>query len=344
MTVRVHAASEKSMNTSNLYAPITRRAAVGALWGVAAGMADAQEKPGGLARKTLVVPNSVGSSLDATARKITELADQRFDEVSLVQNLPGAGGIIAVHSFLRSPKDGSTILVANSGLVCNTPVLSPERVKFDPEVDLVPICTLATIDSVVVVGSGFPANHLKEFQETSARATAPVFYAISNTGNSHHIGGELLFKTLGISAAAVPYRDNARAILDVSEGRVALGIFSLPAVSSLLAAGKLKALTLLSDQRLEAAPTIPTVREQGFPGFDVKGWIALFYASGVPAELVIRYESQMSTLFHQHKLSTFISDIGLNPRFLGHKQSRHFVNSEIQKYRKILTEINLKIA
>jgi len=321
--------------------PITRRTALGGLLGMTAtglslGMTDSTGIP-----KTIIVPLPPGALTDSLARKLAQLMSKAFNSPLIVENIPGASGAIAVNQLLKQPRDGATLLLGNSGVICTTPLLMKGQLEFDPQVDLVPICTTANVIFLLFARNDFSANNLKELQRLYVGRSEHLSYAANAAGSANHIGAEAILQRLGIRGTYVPYNNIGQAIIDVVEGRVQLGIFGFPNISAFLDSGKVKVLCNLSDTPLEALPHIKTVAEQGFGKFDIVGWNALFVANGTPQSIIQGQERVMKSIFDDSDINLYIKKIGNVPAFRNHEDSRIFVHGEIRRYKELLRHYKL---
>lgn len=320
---------------------LTRRTALGGLFGMTAaslslGRTDSIGFP-----RTLIVPFAAGGTADSLGRKLAQLLSKTSNSSLTVENIPGASGAMAVSQILKQPRDGATLLLGNSGLICATPLLMKGQSEFDPQVDLVPVCTVADAPFLLFSGKDFPANNLKDLQRLYAGSSEHLAYSTNEIGSANHIGGEVILQRLGLQGTHVPYRVTSQAVIDVIEARVQIGVFSYQNIAPFLANGKAKVLCTLSNSRLEVLPQATTVMDQGFGKFDIQGWNALFIASGTPQSVVQGYEARIRSIFDHGDIQAFIKRMGNIPAFRDHERSEVFVNEEILRYRNLLLQYKL---
>lgn len=294
----------------------------------------------GVTRK-IVVPSSAGGTSDVLGRRLAESLAKASDSSFIVENIAGASGTIAANMVLRQRRDGATLLLGNSGLICSTPLLMHGESVFDPQADFVPICTVADAPFLLFARGGFPANNLAELQGLYKGNKGKLTYASSEAGTGNHLAGEVILGRLGLQSTHVPYRGGSQAVIDIIEGRVEVGVFGYQNIASFLANGKVKVLCTLSDSPLEVLPQIRTVMDQGFGKFDIQGWNALFVASGTPEPIVQEYEGRVKSIFDQGDIQAYIKRMGNTPSFRDHKNSRVFVGEEIHRYRNLLRQYRL---
>lgn len=316
-------------------ASIPRRLVLGGLLGMATVGLRAQGVINSETLRSLIVPFPAGGITDSLARKMADWLSLKSSKTFLVDNVPGAGGVIAANNLLKRPRDGRTLLLANSGLIINTPLLSKLPLGFDPHNDVVPICTIVDVHFVVFSSKNYAANDLKELKQFAENNRDPLFFATQTAGATTHIAAEVLLQRLGIPGIHVPYKNTNQLIIDVAENRVPIGVVNWADLSAFLKAGKIKALCFLSDIPGQLAPDIPTVMSQGFGSFDIHGWFGLFFAKGVPDQIALEYEDQVKSLFKDKTFSEFLTGAGLVPAFRDHNVSKIFIDHQIQKYRQL---------
>lgn len=301
----------------------------------------AQEAASPTGLKTLISPFTSGSSADLLARRIAAAAASRFRSVVAVENHPGGSGLLAVQQLIKSPHNGETLLLANSGLICNTPLLVKPSKGLNPQTDLVPVCIVASAPFFLFAGRQFPAGNLVELQSAFANVPEGLSFAANEPGSANHVAGEVLLRQLKLAALHVPYKNSMQAVIDVAEGRVQVGVFSWQNLAALRQSGALRLLAVLANDRLMVAPDVLSVREQGFGPFTVKGWHGLFAPRDVPADALREQEQKLLPLLRDRDVTMFIGDIGFAPDPRGQAASSAFVATEIQRYRALFETLKL---
>jgi tripartite-type tricarboxylate transporter receptor subunit TctC len=286
--------------------------------------------------KTIIVPLPIGSLTDSLARKFAELISESTHSPVNVENIPGASGAIAVNQLLSRPRDGSTLLLGSSGVICVTPLLIKGQLKFDPQIDLVPVCTTATAVFFLFTAKTFPANNLKELKQFYADGGEQPTYAANAVGCANHLAGEEILQRLGIKGTHIPYNNTSQAIVDVAQGRVQLGIFGYSSISAFLEVNRVKLLCNLSDIQLDNLSQTSSVAAQGFGNFNITGWSALFVANGTPQSIIQEHERLIKSLYGLSDIFTFAKAIGSVATFRGHADSKVFVNDEILRYKELV--------
>ncbi|MGZ5252619.1 MAG: tripartite tricarboxylate transporter substrate binding protein, partial [Caldimonas sp.] len=221
----------------------------------------------------IVVTFSTGGAPDILARLIGDRLTADWGQPVVIDNKPGAGGNTGADFVAKAPADGYTIVVGTVGTHSINGALYA-KMPYDMVRDFAPVTLLATTPNLLVINNDVPAKNLKEFIALGKKEGKMTF-ASSGSGTSIHVSGEL-FKTMtGIDMTHIPYKGRATAIPDVLGGRVTMMFDNMPSSLPLVKEGKLRALGVTSAQRSAAAPEIPTIAEQGLPGFEAVSWFAL---------------------------------------------------------------------
>src|SRR4051812_27774231 len=242
----------------------------------------------------IVVTFTTGGAPDILARLIGDRLTADWGQPVVVDNKPGAGGNTGSDFVAKSPPDGYTILVGTVGTHSINGALYP-KMPYDMVKDFAPVTLLATTPNMLVINNDVPAKTLPEFIALGKREGKMTF-ASSGSGTSIHVSGEL-FKTMtGIDMQHIPYKGRATAIPDVLGGRVTMMFDNMPSSLPLVKEGKLRALGVTSAKRSPAAPDIPTIAEQGLPGFEAVSWFALFAPANTPRPVVEKLSAEVGRI------------------------------------------------
>ncbi|MDH2235923.1 tripartite tricarboxylate transporter substrate binding protein [Pigmentiphaga sp. GD03639] len=233
---------------------------------------------------TLVVTSGPGSSADILSRIIGVDLSRRLGHTVVVDNRPGAGGNIAGELVAKAPADGHTLLLASISTHGINPWLYA-RMPFDPVKDFKPIGTVASNPNVLVVAARSPIRSIPDLL-TAARKTPDLAYSSGGSGTSQHLAGEMFASRAGIKLMHVPYKSAPQSMNAVLAGDVAMTFLSVPVAAGQIQAGQLRALGLTSARRLASLPDVPSIAEQGLPGFDVSAWFGLVAPAGTPQPVV----------------------------------------------------------
>jgi tripartite-type tricarboxylate transporter receptor subunit TctC len=259
--------------------PTTRRSVLASL-ALFASIAHADDKP-----IEWVVGYAAGGGSDVVARTVAEQMSKTLGRSIVVNNKPGAATNIAADYVAKSRDPGNVMLTADFATLAANPSLFA-KLPYDPERDFRPIGLLARFPLILVVADKVPAKNWKEFAAWAKGVTDGVSYASPGLGSPHHLATELLRERTGLKLTHIPYRGAAPAVQDLIGGQVAFGLIDSASVQQHLTAGRLRAIGVASAKRLATFPEIPTLAEQGVPGFEAYAWQGLAVPMGTPEPVV----------------------------------------------------------
>lgn len=243
----------------------------------------------------LILPVSAGSGVDGIVRAASNQLGRALGGTVVVENQPGAGGIVGTQNLIKAAPDGSTL-----SFVSNNHVIYPSVTKnlsFDPVADITPIALVAYTPLVLIVNAKFPAKDLKEFVAMLKKSPGKYNYASSGNGTILHLAPELFKDVTGTFSTHIPYRGFAPMLQDIVSGQVDWGVSALPAALGQIRAGNVRGLCIPMDVRSPAAPDIPTSAEAGFPAYKIDAWIAAVGPKGLSAANVQRINAAIRTAF-----------------------------------------------
>src|SRR5687767_14193456 len=212
----------------------------------------------------MVVHFPPGGPTDLVARTIGQKMTETWGQQVIVENRPGAGGIIGVESVVRAPPDGYALLFATGGSMSDTPAIGT-KTSYDVFKDLAPISLVVVNPQILVLHPSVPANSVKDLIKLAEAKPGQINYASVGPGSPQHLGMEMLKHMTGVDMVHIPYKGTAPAITDVLAGHVSLMFNSMPSVLQYTKIGRLKGLAVSTARRSPAAPEIPTVAEAGVP-------------------------------------------------------------------------------
>ncbi|CAM3923830.1 Bug family tripartite tricarboxylate transporter substrate binding protein [Bordetella muralis] len=245
---------------------------------------------------TVVVPYTPGGSVDTVARLVTAQLQKQLGQPIVIENKPGASGMIGSEYVARAKPDGYTLLLHASSQVYLP--LVDARVKYDALKDFTPIARLGTVPLLVVTGAQSPFNTLKELQTQAHAKKDSLTWATSGYGTSSHLVEEMLNRDLKLGMQIVPYRGAAPQLTDVTAGHVSAAASPMPGAYPYVASGKLKALAVTSSSRVSRLPNVPTVAESGVEGFDFSSWYGVWGPAGLPANIASQLATEINKAIH----------------------------------------------
>ncbi len=288
----------------------------------------------------IVVTFSTGGAPDILARLIGERLSVVWGQPVIIDNKPGAGGNTGADSVAKAPPDGHTIVVGTVGTHAINAALYP-KMPYDTVKDFAPVTLLATTPNMLVVNNNVPAKTLQEFIALGKKE-GKMSFASSGSGTSIHVSGEL-FKTMtGIDMEHIPYKGRATAIPDLLGGRVTMMFDNMPSSLPLVRDGKLRALGVTSAKRSAAAPDIPTIAEQGLPGFEAVSWFALFVPAGTPRPVIDKLQAEVKRTLELPGVGKRLAEIGLDPVGSSPEELAAYQAAEIVKWAKVVKDSGAK--
>lgn len=315
---------------------LTALGAVGPL----AAPAAAQPFPARLVR--FVVPQTPGGATDVFARKIGQMLSERWGQPIVIENRAGAGGVLGTDSVAKSAPDGYTLLVTYAGSQAINASLYP-RIPFDSVGDFQTVATLAVTPFILIVNPKLPAQNLAEFIALAKARPSTLTYASSGNGSVNHLLGEMLKADTGISMLHVPYRGVAPAITDVMGGQVDAAFSSVPSVLQMIRGGNVRALAVSSARRIAAAPEIPTIAEQGLPGFDVNPWWGILAPVGTDMAIVRKINTDVADILRTKEMIDFLATQGAEPLITSPEQFLGILQADLVKWAKVVKKAGVTI-
>ena len=277
-----------------------------------------------------ILPVSAGSGVDGIMRAASTQLAKALGQSIVIDNQPGAGGVVGTAAMVKSAPDGQTL-----SMVSNSHVIYPSVLKslpFDPLNDITPIAVIGATPMILVVNPKLPAKNLREFAALLARNPGQYNYASSGNGTILHLAAEMFKEVSGTFSTHVPYRGFGPMLQDILSGQVDWGVGALPAVLGQVKAGNLRALCISSPQRSAAAPEIPTSAEAGFPRYLVEGWFSIVGPRGMDPDQIKRIHSAIVSAFATPEVKEAMAKQG-NSISIGSPEAAqiHF-QSELAKY------------
>ncbi len=228
---------------------------------------------------TLVVPFGAGTSVDVNARDFSQALTASGKASVVVDNRPGAEGSIGAMAVLNAAADGHTMMFTSSSI----PVLDPlvkKSMQFDPIKDFTPVCTVARTSNVINITGASPIKTVADLIAAAKAAPGKLTFAYSSA--TTRLAGELFAQAAGIHLLGVPYKASMAGLTDVASGQVDLFFIDHVSAAPLLQSGKLRALAVAGDKRIEALPSVPHAKESGVPGYKVQPWFGVYVSAKTP--------------------------------------------------------------
>jgi tripartite-type tricarboxylate transporter receptor subunit TctC len=286
----------------------------------------------------LVVPFVAGGTTDNIARLMAQRFSESWGQAVVVNNRPGGGSTIGTHVVAKAAPDGYTLLVNTISFAIAAAL---QKLPYDPINDFAPITELASLPLMLVVHPSLPATNLKEFIALARSRPAGWDYASSGTGTSPHLAAEMFKSAAGIDLVHVPYKGNAEAMNAMLGGHVKIYFALVPAALQHVRAGSLRAIAVTTDARLPYLPDLPTIAEQGFPGYEISSWQGAFAPAGTPKEIVAKINRELVRMLAEPEIRARILREGADPVGSTPEAFAQRVKDEIAKWSKVIKQAGI---
>lgn len=285
----------------------------------------------------LVAPFAPGGVVDTVSRVVAQKLSESFGQTVMVENKPGAGGNIGADFVAKSAPDGHTLLMGSIGTHAINVSLYP-RLPYDAERDFQAVSLVTTNTNLVVVNPSFAVASIAGLIAHAKANPGKLNYGTAGAGTSQHLAGELFKTTAGIDLVHVPYKGAGPAIIDLVAGQIPL-MFVDPSTSlAHIRAGRLRALAVTAGKRIPQLPNVPTVAENGLPGFEVNAWFGVFVPAGTPREIVGRLNADIVRGLAAPEVRERLLALGVEPVTSTPEQFAAFVKSEIAKWGRVVRQ------
>jgi tripartite-type tricarboxylate transporter receptor subunit TctC len=297
----------------------------------------AQEwKPSKVVR--IVVP-IVGSTNDVLARLVAPELQKVLGQAVIVENKGGAGGTIGANEVAKSPPDGHTLLVGFNGPIAINPTLLP-NLPYDPIKDLAPITLAVTTPQLLALNPQVPAKDVKEFVALAKKDQ--LSYASVSLGSASHLTMEMLKSAAGVDITHVPYKGAAPAMVDLLGGQVHAAFLVPGNISQFVKEGKAKVIASTGSQRFRSMPQVPTMIEQGFPGFVAVSWIGFLAQGKTPKAIIDRYNREIVNILRMPEITRQLEKIEFEVVASTPDQFAKWIDAEIQRWGQVIRANNIK--
>ena len=287
----------------------------------------------------LIVPFPAGGGADAVARLVAERLSVRLEQTVMVDNRAGAGGSIGALAVANAPSDGYTLLINNNG---HAIVPNLQSVTWDPVKDFVAISQVSVLPMIIFTNAKSPITSVDQLIALARSSNKILTYGSSGIGGPLHLGMELFAKRADIKLLHVPYKGNAPMVAALLGGEIDLTMDTRAISYPLTQQGKLRALAVSSAKRLKSTPELPTLIELGLTGFTYEGWQGIFAPKNTPSTVVAKLNKELNSMIENPDVRKKLEDLGNEPHPSTQKEFSDLVQSEFIRYRKIITENQIK--
>ena len=275
----------------------------------------------------IVVPFPPGGGADALTRIMQPALGKLWGQTIVVENKPGAAGLIGAEYVAKAPPDGHVLIMSSTGGI------TAKNVH-----EFAPVTLVSASPYVVVVNPKVPAASIRDLVDYAKKNPGKVSFGSSGTGAASHLSAELFKSMAGVDMLHVPYKGTGQAVTDLIGGQIDVMFAPAQAVMPHVQGGKLKALAVTSPRRFAVLPDLPTVAESGVPGYEAIGWFGLFAPAATPRDLVAKISADANKVLSDPEVKQKMLSMGAEPAPGSPEQFARFVGDEMAKWTKLLRE------
>lgn len=288
-----------------------------------------------------ILPFPAGGPTDILGRIIGQKFAERLGQPVIPENRPGAGGNNGAELAAKARPDGYTMLLAAPSLSIS-PTLY-KKLNYDSVKDFAPISLVAQIHNVLLARPSLPVKTLKELIEFAKANPGKLNFGSGGIGTSNHLGSELLKSLAKINIVHVPYKGSNQAMLGVMGNEIDTVVIGIPSSLPHIQSGKVRALAVLSEERLAALPGVPTAREAGLDHFEVSTWYGILAPAGTPRDIVTRLNAEWVRIAAMPDVKEKMQSTGFQPMSSTPEQFADFIKTEIVRWGKVIKDANISV-
>ncbi|WP_255428235.1 Bug family tripartite tricarboxylate transporter substrate binding protein [Ramlibacter cellulosilyticus] len=288
----------------------------------------------------MIVPLAAGSAVDAAARIVTEKVGRNLGQSIVVENQPGAAGLIGAGTVAKAAPDGYTIAGFNDSIMTMVPNLNP-KMPWDILKDFEPVSLVATVEWGLVVPTDAPEKSAADLIANAKRRPGAINYGSGGNGSPQHIAMALFASQSGLNMKHVPYKGATQAAMGVAGKEVDAAFQGIATVTSLVKAGKVRLIGVTTPQRMPQFPDVPTVSESGLPGFEFNSWFAIMAPAGTPRDITHRLASEVQKALADPEVREKLAAQGLTPRGSSPEELGSATRAQLAKYGALIKANNI---
>jgi len=259
----------------------------------------------------------------------------------VIENVPGAGGLLAAAKVASSPADGTALFALSNGTLTVAPNL--QKVQYDPFRDLVPVGYISGFPSVLIVNKDFPAKTLREFIAVAKQRPGKITYGSGGVGSVQHLATESFKASAGIDLLHVPYKGSLQATVDIAGGQIDCMFNGISTVLPYIQSGQVRAIATSGDARMALNPDIPTVAESGVPGFSYEPWTGLYAPPNTPPAVIARLNEAIRKATNTPELKSRWASLGIIGKDMTPEQMARLIRAEDAVNKKVIADKGIKL-
>jgi tripartite-type tricarboxylate transporter receptor subunit TctC len=288
----------------------------------------------------IIVPLTPGSGADIAGRIVAKHLSDAFKQPVLVENRPGAGGIVGTQAMLGLDADGYTLMVQSASHAANPAIY--KSLPYDPLKDIVDVALLGTTPYVMIASKSGPYPTLKALVDAAKASPGSIPFASAGVGSSTHMAAEYVLQSAGVKMLHIPYKGSPEAIQDTIAGRTSFYMAPLDAAIGQLKDGKITAFGVSTAKRAEIVPDIPTLAEQGLANYNLALWFGMWARAGTPPAVVQKLNAQVNAIVQGKDVREQFGRIGIAAAPMKTDEFARFVREQMGTFKKIATDANIQ--
>jgi tripartite-type tricarboxylate transporter receptor subunit TctC len=288
----------------------------------------------------MIVPLTPGSGADIVGRIVAKYLSELWKQPVIIENKPGAGGLIGTGAVVSSPADGYTLLVQSASYAANPAIY--KKLPYDPVKSLIDVNILGITPYVMVASPTGPYATIKDLVAAAKAKPNEIPFASAGVGTSTHLAAEFFNQTMGIQLIHVPYKGSPEAMQDTIAGRTAFYMAPLDAAIGQIKGGRLKGVGVTTAQRAEAANEVPTIAEQGYANYDLSLWFGVWAPAGTPVAIVQKINADITKAMQDPEVKSAFTKGGVRAKPMLPEEFSVFVRDEMAKFQKIAKDAKIE--
>ncbi len=290
----------------------------------------------------LIAASGPGGNPDVLARLLAEKFTSTFGRPFIVENVPGAGGVVAANMVAKASPDGHMLMFGDSGAMAINPALNPS-LGYDAIKDFAPVTALVSLPTIFSANPGVQANTLAEFIALAKKEPGKMSHGSAGAGSIHHLTMAIFADSNGIDLLHVPYRGGSAMVNGLLTGEIQVGWSGIPNVMTLIEAGKLRGYCVSTLQRSPSTPAIPTCDELGQKGFNVATMMGLHAPAGTSPRVIARLQAEAAKAMREPAMATRMQQLGMVMEESGTANYAQFMKQDMDRYAQAVKKLNLQV-
>lgn len=287
----------------------------------------------------IVVPYTAGGGVDTVARLVGERMSKSLAQPVVIDNKPGASGMVGAAAVAKSAPDGYTLLLSAAGEIAVNPHLYKAKMQYDPKRELAPISLVVRIPNVLVVNPDVPAKDTAALVAYAKANPGKLTYSSSGVGNPQHLNGELFNNMAGVQTTHIPYKGASQQLTDVMAKHVDMTYTSIAAATPFIKSGQLRPIAVTSSRRVPSLPDVPALAEfTPLSGYELINWFGMFAPAKTPAPIVQKVHAALADALRDAEIIRKLEVQGAEPALMTPEQFAQFVSTEYTKFGKIVAD------